>query len=101
MSNLYAIASRDAPGTEATRAEHRDAHFSHVETMMNKVTLAGPLKDADSGFTGSLVPLYADSEAEARTIRESDPHFKAGMWTDVRIDAFIAAAGTMVGGKTW
>ena len=101
MSNLYAIVARDAPGAAAIRDGARDAHFAHIETILDKVAIAGPLKDAAGHFTGSLVVLHADSEGEARAILEADPYYKAGVWDDIRIDAFTAAAGGWVGGKSW
>ncbi len=101
MSGLYAIVSHDAPGAEAIRAEHRAAHFAHIDTILDKVAVAGPLKDAEGRFTGSLVVLHVADEAEARRILEADPYFKAGVWTDIRIEAFTAAAGRWIGGKVW
>lgn len=101
MSNLYAVISRDTADAERRRAEARDAHFAHIETILDKVAVAGPLKDAAGRFTGSLVVLRADSEAEARAILESDPYYRAGVWEDIRIEAFTAAAGDWIGGKIW
>lgn len=101
MSALYMVVSRDAPGAGPIRAAARDAHFAHVETILDKVAVAGPLKDADGNFTGSLVVLHADSEAAARAILEADPYFKAGVWDEIRIEAFTAAAGSWIGGKIW
>lgn len=98
---FYAIVSRDTPDAAKLRADHRDAHFAHIETILDKVAVAGPLKDESGGFTGSLVVLDADSIDAARAILEADPFFRAGVWTDIRIEAFTAAAGTWIGGKIW
>ncbi len=101
MSNAYAVIAWDGPDSAAKRAEFRLRHFAHVEQIMDKVLIAGPLKDADGNFTGSLVVVKAEDEAEAEAILKSDPYFKAGVWDRWEIQFFLPAAGDWVGGKTW
>jgi hypothetical protein len=62
---------------------------------------AGPLRDAEGNFTGSLVVVKAESEEDARAFLTNDPYFKADIWSSIEIRAFNAAAGDWVGGKTW
>jgi uncharacterized protein YciI len=45
--------------------------------------------------------VKAVDEADARTLIEADPYFRAGVWADIEIRAFGAVAGDWVGGKTW
>jgi uncharacterized protein YciI len=97
----FAIITRDGPDGTALRAEHRNAHFAHIETIMAKVALAGPLKTEAGGFSGSLVVVDAADAAEAEAILKSDPYFAAGVWQSWEIHPFLAAAGTLLGGKTW
>jgi uncharacterized protein YciI len=99
--NHFAIIARDGPNGTRLRSEHRAAHFAHIETIMGKVALAGPLKTADGGFAGSLVVVEAADTAEAEAILQSDPYFAAGVWDSWEIHPFLAAAGTWVGGKAW
>jgi uncharacterized protein YciI len=101
MTGTYAVIARDTPGAEAARTAARADHFAHIETILDRVLIAGPLKDEDGAFTGSLVVIRADSEADARALFESDPYFKAGVWQDAEIRAFTAAAGDWIGGKIW
>lgn len=97
----FAIISHDAPGSAGPRAAARDAHFAHFETIIDKIAIAGPLKDADGTNIGSLVVVKCDSAAEAEAILKSDPYFAAGVWERWDIYPFLAAAGEWVGGKTW
>jgi uncharacterized protein len=101
MGNAYAVMAWDGPDGEAKRAEFRLQHFAHVENIMDKVLIAGPLKNADGAFSGSLVVVKANDEAEAEAILKSDPYFKAGVWERWDIQFFFPAAGDWVGGKTW
>lgn len=101
MPKLYTIITKDKPGATATRMEKLKEHLAHVETNLDRLAVAGPLRDEDGYFTGSLLVVKADSEADARALLETDPYYKADIWSDIEIRAFNAAAGEWVGGKTW
>ncbi len=101
MSKAYAVMAWDGPNGTAKRDEFRRQHFAHIQTIIDKVLIAGPLKDAAGAFTGSLVVVKADDEAEAEAILKSDPYFKAGVWDRWDIQFFLPAAGDWVGGKIW
>jgi uncharacterized protein YciI len=97
----FAVIARDGPDGPRKRAEARDAHFAHIEAIMDKVAIAGPIKDASGGFVGSVVIIDVADAEEARAVLESDPYFKAGVWAETEIHPFLAAAGTWIGGKSW
>lgn len=97
----FAVICWDAPGSAEARARARDAHFARIETIIDNLAIAGPLKEASGAFTGSLLIVKADDEAGARAILEADPYFTAGVWVRFEISEFIPAAGDWVGGKIW
>jgi uncharacterized protein len=101
MSQAYAIVARDKPNMKATRMELLKDHLAHIETQLDRLLVAGPMRDADGAFVGSLLVLRADSVEDAAAFLERDPYFAAGIWAEVTISAFNAAAGQWVGGKTW
>lgn len=101
MSKLYAIITHDKPGATAIRMEKLREHLAHVEAGLDRLAVAGPLRDEAGNFTGSLLVVKAESEADARALLEHDPYFKADIWSNIEIRAFGAAAGDWVGGKTW
>lgn len=101
MSKLYAIIALDRPGSSATRIEKLKEHLAHVEAKLDRLAVAGPLRDEAGNFAGSLLVVKAESAAEARVLLEADPYFQADIWSDIQIHAFNAAAGEWVGGKGW
>lgn len=101
MTKLYAIITRDKPGATVTRMAKLKEHLAHVEASIDDLAIAGPLRDEDGNFTGSLLIVKAESAAEARAMLANDPYFQAQIWSDIEIRAFNAAAGDWVGGKTW
>ena len=99
--SYFAIISHDAPGSVGPRLAHRDAHFAHIETIVEKIAVAGPIKDAAGANIGSLVVLKCETAEEAEAILKSDPYFAAGVWARWDIHPFLPAAGEWIGGKIW
>lgn len=101
MAELYAIMAWDGPAGPVQRDALRAAHFAHIETIIDKIAIAGTLYDDDGGFAGSLVVVHAVSKDAAEAILKSDPYFAGGVWARWDIHRFLGAAGDWVGGKTW
>ncbi|CAM3164233.1 YCII-related domain-containing protein [Sphingomonas antarctica] len=97
---LWAIWSDDTADALHLRREHLAAHLAYAETIVDRIAVGGPLRDGDTDL-GSLILLRVDSQAEARTILENDPYYRAGVWTNIQIRPFRAVIGDWVGGKTW
>jgi uncharacterized protein YciI len=92
---LFAIIARDAPGGEALRAEHREAHLAHFRAHAGRIALGGPLFDQtiSGAALGSLVIYRAGTEAEARAFIEADPFARHGVFATIDVLAFRAASG--------
>ncbi|WP_299323030.1 YciI family protein [Parasphingopyxis sp.] len=93
----------DHPGPESQRLrkELAQAHFAHIETIMDKIRVAGPVRDAEGNTIGSMLIFDAESEAEARDLLDRDPYASADIWESVEIRPFLPAAGAWIGGKIW
>ena len=101
MSKLYAIVAYDKVGAMPMRLEKLKEHLTHTEANIDRLAIAGPLRDENGDICGSLLVVKAQDAVEARAILETDPYFKADIWSKIEIRAFGAAAGDWVGGKTW
>ncbi len=101
MSNLYAIITTDRSDAGSLRMDLLEMHIAHVERHLDRLSVAGPLRDEEGEFAGSLLIVKAEDEADARAFLEMDPYFKADLWNQIQINAFGAVAGDWVGGKTW
>lgn len=92
---------QDRDTGDLRRAE-RDAHFAYIESILDRLLVAGPLPEAGSGsHTASLFVYAVDSEGEARALLEADPFFRAGIYGEVELKPFMPAAGGWIGGTTW
>jgi uncharacterized protein YciI len=99
----YAVLCIDKPdGTsEAKRKQHALAHLAYVETILDRILVAGPLKAPDGPTQGSLLVFAVETEAEAKALLEGDPYFAADIWQSVAVYPYWGVAGQWVGGKTW
>jgi uncharacterized protein YciI len=97
-----AVICHDGPDAAARRKAASPAHMQYVESILDRLLLAGPLFD-DPGATmiGSLYVFKTDSLPEARRLLEADPYYQAGFWKTVEFRPTLPAAGDCVGGRIW
>jgi uncharacterized protein len=77
------------------------AHLSYVESILDEIAVAGPLRDEAGSIIGSLLIFRTESLAQAKALLERDPYFNAQIWEHVSFHHFGGSAGAWVGGKTW
>ena len=97
-----AVYCLDRPDSQAARKAAAQAHLRYVETILDRIALAGPLfSDDGRQMTGSFYVFRTAELDEARRWLEADPYFAAGFWGTVEYRPFLPAAGTFVGGRIW
>jgi len=100
---MYMVLAYDRPG-ETARAERQrllGPHLAHVEAVMDRLFVAGPLRDEAGEIVGSLLIVDAEDEASARAFVAADPYASAGIWERVEYRRFRGVAGRWVGGAAW
>lgn len=100
---MWAAVAVDHAGTGPGEARQRllAAHLAHIATVVDRIAVAGPLRDGDGAITGSLLILDVATEAEARAMIAADPYADADIWARVDFHAFKGVAGNWVGGRAW
>lgn len=73
MIPAYAAWCRDGADAPRLRDEHLAAHLAHVDANMDKLLVAGPLKDETGAYTGSLIVFGVESPEEAWALMHEDP----------------------------
>lgn len=99
----YIAWCKDRSGDEPGRLRKKlaAAHFAHIETIMDKIRVAGPVRDENGDTIGSMLIFNAESKAEARALLDRDPYAGADIWESIEIRPFLPAAGEWIGGKIW
>ncbi|SFR55019.1 hypothetical protein SAMN04488005_2808 [Yoonia tamlensis] len=88
----FAIMTTDKAGALQVRLDNRDAHLAYIaETGV--VEMAGPFLDTAEQMCGSLIVLEVADLAAAQDWAANDPYAKAGLFSDVRIQAWKKVIG--------
>ncbi|KJZ19343.1 YciI family protein [Loktanella sp. S4079] len=88
----FALITTDKPGALDIRKANRDAHLAYIaETGV--VEMAGPFLDENAEMCGSLIILEVADLAAAQDWAANDPYAKAGLFSDVRIQAWKKVVG--------
>ena len=92
----------DVPDSDALREAHRDAHFAYIETIMDRLHIAGPVEPSPGeGWRGSAFIYATDDPAQALELLHNDPYWRAGIYDRVDTLPFLPAAGHWIGGGIW
>lgn len=98
----YICFCKDHPNSTDLRQQHVTEHLAYIETIMDRILVAGPLIDPESGsYNASCLIYQAETQEEALDLLHNDPYFIAGVYADVHCQQFLPAAGNWIGGKTW
>jgi uncharacterized protein YciI len=89
---FYTLICTDKAGHLEVRKANRDAHLAYLKAS-GVVQQAGPFVDADGAMCGSLVVLAVADRAAAQDWADNDPYAKAGLFQDVRIEAWNRVIG--------
>ncbi len=98
---LLMIIAKDGRGPHERRMAARAEHFACIETVMDRIAMAGPLHTQDGGFAGSVLVYDVPDKAAACALLAGDPHAAADVWESVELHPFTAAVGTWIPGKVW
>jgi uncharacterized protein len=82
----YALICTDKPGHLSVRQANRAAHVAYLKETT--VEMAGPFLDNAGDMCGSLVVIEAETRDAAEAWAANDPYAKAGLFSDVRIEAW-------------
>ncbi len=89
---LFALICTDRPGQQALRLENRAAHRAWLMAA-DCVVHAGPFLDDTGAMTGSLLVIDQPDRAAAAAWAAQDPYAQAGLFAEVRIEAWQKVIG--------
>jgi uncharacterized protein YciI len=81
----YAFVGYDRPNGLPRRMAARPEHLKHLESLGDKLLLAGPFLDDNGDMVGSLVVIEAESEKEAEEIFARDPFVSNRIFDSITI----------------
>jgi uncharacterized protein len=82
---LFALVAHDRPNSVERRMAVRPEHLKHLESLGDKLLIAGPfLNDKEEGI-GSIMVIEAASLEEAKELYGRDPFMREGLFEEVTI----------------
>ena len=98
----YICYCKDCPNSADLRQEHTPAHLHYIETILDRILVAGPLIESEPGIYNASCFIYeAQTREDALELLHNDPYYIAGIFAEVDCQEFLPAAGSWIGGKTW
>jgi len=92
---LFALIALDRPNASPGRADVRPEHLKFLDSLGDRLQLAGPfLNDKGEGI-GSIVLLEAESLEAARATFDRDPYVKAGLFDMVMVKPWKTVINNM------
>jgi uncharacterized protein YciI len=88
----FALMTKDKPGALQTRLDNRDAHLAYI-AQTGVVEMAGPVLDDAGQMCGSLIVLDVADILAAKAWADNDPYAKAGLFSDVTLNAWKKVIG--------
>lgn len=89
---LFVARFTDKPGIAERRSELLQDHFDWLAANVDKVLLAGSLREDVGGDSlGGLWFIEADSKAGAQEVYQTDPFFANGLRAKVEVFHFVKA----------
>ena len=81
----YAIVAYDKPNGLAHRMEVRPEHLKHLDTLGERLLIAGPFLDDKGDMVGSFMVIEAESHADAVATFTKDPFVARGVFDSITI----------------
>ena len=94
---LFAIIARDHADKIDLRSQTRSAHVEHLESLGERLRVAGPTLDKDGRPDGSLVVFEASDRESALAFADADPYAGAGLFERVDVRPYSALLGDWAG----
>jgi len=85
---LFSIVAYDKPNGLAHRMAVRPEHLAHLDSLGDKLVLAGPFLDAEGNMNGSFMVIEAADQAEAEATFGRDPFVVQGVFGAMEIRPF-------------
>lgn len=81
---LYALIAEDTDDPQK-RLDARPDHLKHLDSLGDRLVLAGPFLDENGNMTGSFMVIEADDQQQAEAFYAQDPFMQRGVFATYAI----------------
>jgi uncharacterized protein YciI len=94
---FYSIIARDKPNGLDHRMAVRPEHLKHLDSLGDKLLLAGPFQTEEATATGSFMVIEAPDLKSATAMFEQDPFIRYGVFESWEISRWALTINKTAG----
>jgi uncharacterized protein YciI len=94
---FYSIVAKDKPNGLEHRMAVRPEHLKHLDSLGEKLVIAGPFQTEESTATGSFMVIEAPDLAAATELFEADPFIRHGVFESYEISRWALTINRSAG----
>ncbi len=94
---MYSIVAKDRAGGLERRQAVRPEHLRHLDSLGEKLVLAGPFQSEDAKATGSFMVIEADNLDAATALFAEDPFIREGVFATYEISRWALTVNNSAG----
>lgn len=94
---FYSIIARDKPDGLEHRMAVRPEHLKHLDSLGDKLVIAGPFQTEEGKATGSFMVIEAPDLATATALFEQDPFIRLGVFESYTISRWALTINKSAG----
>ena len=94
---MYSIVARDRAGGLEHRQAVRPEHLKHLDSLGEKLVLAGPFQTEDGKSVGSFMVIEAEDLEAAKSLFGKDPFIREGVFASYEISRWALTINKSAG----
>ena len=94
---LYSLVAKDKAGALEQRLAVRPKHLKHLDSLGDRLVMAGPFQTEEGKSTGSFMVVEAEDLAAARALFEQDPFVREGVFESYEVSRWALTINMAAG----
>ena len=86
--NTFIVICKDKENSLGKRLANRNFHLKYLQTLKEKLVMAGPILDDSESPKGSILVIKFENKKKLEEFLKKDPYAKVNLFETVEIELF-------------
>ena len=86
--NTFIVICKDKENSLGKRLANRNFHLKYLQTLKEKLIMAGPILDDNKNPRGSILVIKFENKKKLEEFLKKDPYVKVNLFETVEIELF-------------
>ena len=86
--NTFIVICKDKKNSLGKRLANRNFHLKYLQTLKEKLVMAGPILDDSENPKGSILVIKFENKKKLEEFLKKDPYTKVNLFETVEIELF-------------